>query len=71
MDGRNDESDTPLHLACLHLQPDSVRTLLRHNADETMCNIELDTPGDLVGHYAAEEMRDEELVEWIREVRER
>ncbi|CAN0120287.1 unnamed protein product [Scytosiphon promiscuus] len=64
----NDDMDTPLHLACLNLQPDSVRALLRRNADETLGNDELDTPGEIVGHYVSEDRRDEEVVEWIREM---
>lgn len=67
-DDPNDDADTPLHLACLYLQPDSVRALLRRNADETMCNDEFDAPEDIVGHYVPEERRDEEVVEWIREM---
>eukprot|EP00752_Nemacystus_decipiens_P011626 g10321.t1 len=63
-----DGSDTPLHLACLHLQPDSVRTLLRRDACEAICNDDYDTPGDIVGHSVSEDRRDEEVVEWIREM---
>lgn len=68
VDDANDDGDTPLHLACLHLQPDSVRTLLRRNADETLSNDDFDDPGDIVGHSVPEDRRDEEVVEWIREV---
>lgn len=68
VDDSNDDLDTPLHVACLHLQPDSVRTLLRRGADETLCNDDFDAPGNIVGHHVSEEKRDEEVVEWIREV---
>lgn len=68
VDEPNDDADTPLHLACMHLQPDSVRTLLRRGADETLRNDDLNRPGDVVGHHVSEDNRDEEVVEWIREV---
>ena len=68
VDETNDDSDTPLHIACLYLQPDGVRTLLRRDADETLCNDDFDAPGDIVGHHVSEDKRDEEVVEWIREV---
>lgn len=68
VDEMNDDADTPLHLACLHLQPGSVRALLRRNADETLVNEELEDPGDIIGHEVPEDKRDEEVVEWIREV---
>lgn len=67
----NEDQDSPLHLACLHLQPDSVRALLRRDADHTLCNEEFDVPWDIVGHCVPEDQRDEEVVEWIREVRVR
>lgn len=44
MDDLNGDADTPLHLACLHLQPDSVRTLLRRGTDEMLCNDNLTLP---------------------------
>lgn len=65
----NDDQDTPLHLACLHLRGDSVRALLRRGADETLCNDEFEVPEDVVGQCVPEEKWDEEDVEWIREVR--
>ena len=69
-DEPNDDQDTPLHLACLHLQPEGVRALLRRGADETLCNDDFDLPDDVVGHCVPEENRDEEIVEWIHEVSE-
>ncbi|CAM9150098.1 unnamed protein product [Ascophyllum nodosum] len=67
-DEPNDDQDTPLHLACLHLQPEGVRALLRRGADETLCNDDFDLPDDVVGHCVPEENRDEEIVEWIHEM---
>lgn len=69
VDESNDDADTPLHLACLHLQPDSVRTLLRRNANEELVNDDFDDPSDIIGHGVPQDKRDEEVVEWIREVR--
>lgn len=68
VDETNQEMDTPLHLACMHLQPACVRTLLRRNADEEKLNEELAAPDDVVGYAVAGDERDEEIVEWIYEV---
>ncbi|CAM9270749.1 unnamed protein product [Ectocarpus sp. 12 AP-2014] len=68
VDEANQEMDTPLHLACMHLQPACVRTLLRHNADEVSRNEDLAFPDDVVGHAVAGDERDEEIVEWIYEM---
>ncbi|CAN0252328.1 unnamed protein product [Ectocarpus sp. 13 AM-2016] len=68
VDEANQEMDTPLHLACMHLQPACVRTLLRHNADEVFLNEDLASPDDVVGHAVAGDERDEEIVEWIYEM---
>lgn len=68
VDEANQEMDTPLHLACMHLQPACVRTLLRRNADEVFRNEDLAFPDDVVGHAVAGDERDEEIVEWIYEV---
>ncbi|CAN0242872.1 unnamed protein product [Ectocarpus fasciculatus] len=68
VDEANQEMDTPLHLACMHLQPACVRTLLRHNADEALLNEDLAIPDDIVGYAVAGNERDEEVVEWIYEM---
>lgn len=67
-DCSGDDDDTPLHIACSFVQPDSVRALLRRDADENLVDYKFETPLEVTGNSVDEEERDEDVVEWIMEM---